>query len=301
MAGFRTVVIQSPCKLTYKDGFLIIRGDEVRTVHISELHTLILDTTMVTLTGYLICELMHEKVNILFCDEKRNPCGHILPCAGSHDTAARMMAQANWSDARKAALWQQIIQQKILNQAGVMQEVSVEAARQIAAFAESVTLGDATNREGHAAKVYFNRIFGKDFSRDLKSDRNAALNYGYSLLLSCFNKEVTARGYATQLGIHHRNAYNSFNLSCDLMEPFRFLVDEVVLHQGERTFDKEYKYELLDILNTEICHQQQKMYVSTAIARFVRNTTDYLDGQTEWIEGMMMHYEDASHESHRDV
>lgn len=61
MAGFRTVVIQSPCKLTYKDGFLIIRGDEVRTVHISELHTLILDTTMVTLTGYLICELMHER------------------------------------------------------------------------------------------------------------------------------------------------------------------------------------------------------------------------------------------------
>lgn len=301
MAGFRTVVIQSPCKLTYKDGFLIIRGDEVRTVHISELHTLILDTTMVTLTGYLICELMHEKVNVIFCDEKRNPCGQVLPYAGSHDTAARMMSQANWSDARKAALWQQIIQQKILNQAGVMQEVSVEAARQIAAFAETVTPGDATNREGHAAKVYFNRIFGKDFSRDLKSDRNAALNYGYSLLLSCFNKEVTARGYATQLGIHHRNAYNSFNLSCDLMEPFRFLVDEVVLHQGERTFDKEYKYELLDILNTEICYQQQKMYVSTAIARFVRNTTDYLDGQTEWTEGMMMHYEDASHESHRDV
>ncbi len=43
---------------------------------------------------------------------------------------------------------------------------------------------------------------------------------------------------------------------------------------------REYKYELLDILNTEICYQQQKMYVSTAIARFVRNTTDYLDGQT---------------------
>ena len=43
------------------------------------------------------------------------------------------------------------------------------------------------------------------------------------------------------------------------------------------------------------------MYVSTAIARFVRNTTDCLDGQTEWTEGMMMHYEDASHESHRDV
>ncbi len=141
---------------------------------------------MVTLTGYLICELMHEKVNVIFCDEKAESMRAGTPHAGSHDTAARMMSQANWSDARKAALWQQIIQQKILNQAGVMQEVSVEAARQIAAFAETVTPGDATNREGHAAKVYFNRIFGKDFSRDLKSDRNAALNYGYSLLLSCF-------------------------------------------------------------------------------------------------------------------
>lgn len=301
MAGFRTVVIQNPCKLTYKDGFLIIRGDEVRTIHLSELHTLILDTTMVTLTAYLISELMKEKISVIFCDEKRNPCGQVLPCDGSHDTAARMMSQAKWSDERKAFLWQKIIRQKILNQAGVIREVSAEAAKQIAAFSENVTLGDATNREGHAAKVYFNRIFGKDFSRDLKSDRNAALNYGYSLILSCFNKEITARGYATQLGIHHHNAYNAFNLASDLMEPFRFLVDEVVLHQEDRIFDKAYKYELLDILNAAVCYQHQSMFVNTAIARYVRNTTDYLDGHIEWSEGLMMHYEDASHESHCDV
>ena len=301
MAGFRTVVIQTPCKLNYKDEFLIIRGDEVRTVHLSEVHTLIVDTTMVTLTAYLISELMKEKISVIFCDEKRNPCGQVLPCDGSHDTAARMMSQAKWSDERKAFLWQAIIRQKILNQAGVIHEVSVEAANQIAAFSEDVTPGDATNREGHAAKVYFNRVYGKDFSRDLKSDRNAALNYGYSLILSCFNKEITARGYATQLGIHHRNAYNTFNLASDLMEPFRFLVDEVVLHQGERVFDKDYKYVLLDILNAEIRYQHQSMFVSTAIGRYVRNATDYLDGQAEWAEGMMMHYEDASHASHCDV
>ena len=301
MAGFRTVVIQTPCKLTYKDGFLIIRGDEVRTIHLSEIHTLILDTTMVTLTAYLISELMKEKISVIFCDEKRNPCGQVLPCNGSHDTAARMMDQAKWSDERKAFLWQKIIRQKILNQAEVIREVSEEAAEQIAAFSEAVTPGDATNREGHAAKVYFYRIYGKGFSRDLNSDRNAALNYGYSLILSCFNKEITARGYATQLGIHHRNAYNAFNLASDLMEPFRFLVDEVVLHQGERIFDKDYKYELLDMLNAEIHYQQQNMYLGTAIARYVRNATDYLDGHTEWAEGMMMHYEDASHASHCDV
>lgn len=301
MAGFRTVVIQHPCKLTYKDGFLIIRGDEVRTVHLSELHTLILDTTMVTLTAYLVCELMKGKVNLIFCNEKRLLCGQVLPFDGSHDSAARMMTQAKWSDERKAILWQAVIRQKILNQAGVMQAVSAEAAGQIAAFSESVTPGDATNREGHAAKVYFNRVYGESFSRDLKSDRNAALNYGYSLLLSCFSREITARGYATQLGIHHRNAYNPLNLASDLMEPFRFLVDKVVLRMGEHAFDQEYKHELLNILNTEMCYQRQTMFVSTAVARFVRNTTDYLDGLIEWSEGMIPRYEDASHESHCHV
>lgn len=297
MAGFRTVVIQSPCKLSFKDGFLILRGDEVKTVHLSEVHTLILDCTMTTLTGYLLCELMAAKVNVLLCDERRNPCGQLLPCYGSHDTSARMMAQAQWSDERKALLWQRIIRQKIINQARVMAQVSEAAARQIEDFAEDVTPGDATNREGHAAKVYFNRVYGDDFCRDLKCDRNAALNYGYSLLLSCFNKEIAARGYATQLGIHHRNSYNCFNLASDLMEPFRFLVDEIVLRQGDVPFTKEYKYQLLGLLNQGIRYHQQQTYLTTAINRFVRNATEYLDGRTEWTEEMMLHYEDASHES----
>lgn len=297
MAGFRTVVIQSPCKLSYKDGFLVIRGDEVKLVHLSELHTLVLDCTMATLTGYLLCELMAAKVNVLLCDERRNPCGQLLPCYGSHDTSARMMAQAQWTDERKALLWQQIIRQKIRNQAGVMAQVSQTAARQIADFAEEVTPGDATNREGHAAKVYFNRVYGDDFTRDLQCDRNAALNYGYSLLLSCFNKEIAARGYATQLGIHHRNSFNCFNLASDLMEPFRCLVDEIVLRQGDVPFSKEYRHQLLGVLGQSVLYRQQETHVSTAISCFVRFATDYLDGREEWTEGMMFRYEDACHAS----
>ena len=47
-----------------------------------------------------------------------------------------------------------------------------------------------TNREAHAAKVYFNSLFGKEFSRDDVNSINAALNYGYGILLSNFNKEL---------------------------------------------------------------------------------------------------------------
>ena len=88
-----------------------------------------------------------------------------------------------------------------------------------------VELLDASNREGHAAKVYFNALFGMDFTRSADISINAALNYGYSLLLSAFNREISANGYLTQLGIYHNNMFNHFNLACDFMEPYRVIVD----------------------------------------------------------------------------
>ena len=88
--------------------------------------------------------------------------------------------------------------------------------------------GDATNREGHAAKVYFNALFGMDFTRTAENSINAALNYGYSLLLSTCTREIAINGYITQLGLFHDNMFNPFNLAFDLMEPFRPLVDNLI-------------------------------------------------------------------------
>lgn len=198
-------------------------------------------------------------------------------------------------------MWQYVIRRKILNQASLMRGIDVEAAAMIYGFAQDVGPGDPTNREGHAAKVYFNRIFGPEFSRNMKSNRNAALNYGYAILLSAFNKEITARGYLTQLGIHHHSALNPFNLSSDLMEPFRAMIDRIVLDNGEREFGKEYKYTLLEVLNREINYENSSMSVTTAIARYVRKTTDYLSGKASLDESTVINVEGAADESDRHV
>ena len=299
--GFRTVVIQSPCKLSYKDGFLIVRGDEVRTIHISEIHTLIVETTMVTVTGYLLCELMKEKINVVFCDEKRSPVGELHPCYGSHDTAGRLAEQACWPGERKSLLWQSLVRQKIMHQGRLLEPIDSRAAEMIYTFAGNVEPDDETNREGHAAKVYFNRIFGSGFSRQLKSDKNAALDYGYSILLSLFNREIVARGYCTQLGIHHHNPFNQFNLASDLMEPFRILIDRIVLQQKDAVFDKAYKHILVGVLSTPVRYNNQNMLLTTAVTRFVRNTTEYLSGRIEWSESMVYCYEDTADATDCDV
>lgn len=299
--GFRTILIQSPCKLNYKDGFLILRGNDIKMIHISEIHTLILDSTMTTVTGYLLCELMKEKVNVIFCDEARNPIGELHPCYGSHDSSGRVLEQTKWTEERKAALWQSLIRCKINNQSRLLRMKDPAASNLLDSFANELLPGDKTNREGHAAKVYFNRIFGPEFTRNVKNDRNAALNYGYAILLSTFNKEITARGYITQLGIHHRNALNDFNLASDLMEPFRGLVDRTVYFKDDIPFDKEYKYRLLDVLNEDVRYENHNMTVTTAITKYVRNATDYLSGRIDWNESMVLNVEAETYASNDSV
>lgn len=102
-------------------------------------------------------------------------------------------------------------------------------------------LGDTSNREGFAAKVYFNSLFGQNFSRNLDSFTNSALNYGYSILMSAFARAIYSCGCITQLGIWHKGASNNFNFACDLMEPFRPVIDLEVIGCNFNSFGAEEK------------------------------------------------------------
>lgn len=114
-------------------------------------------------------------------------------------------------------------------------------------------------------------LFGTRFTRDDNCDINAALNYGYSLILSRFNQEITSSGYLTQLGFKHSSSTNPYNLSSDLMEPFRVLVDEVVYEHREDTFDNKFKIELLNILNKQVRIDNKQQYLVNAITVYVRS------------------------------
>ena len=136
---------------------------------------------------------------------------------------------------------------------------------------------DATNREGHAAKVYFNALFGLDFTRTEDNLNNAALNYGYSIILSAFTREVVANGYLTQLGLFHDNMFNQFNLASDLMEPFRILVDRKVIEMELVQLEHEEKMELVNVLNGEVQIDGKMQYVNNAIKIYCKSVFDALN------------------------
>ena len=201
--SWRTIIVSNTAKLDYQLGFMVVRGEETVKVHINEIEMLIVESTAVSFTAYLMNELIKNKVKVIFCDEKRNPSSELLPYYGSHDTSAKIRHQMEWTKENKAAIWTEIVTEKIRKQAELLQERHKSEADLLYQYIKEMAFGDETNREGHAAKVYFNALFGKDFSRTEECPLNAALNYGYSIILSLFTREVVANGYITQVGLFH--------------------------------------------------------------------------------------------------
>ena len=70
---------------------------------------------------------------------------------------------------------------------------------------------------------------------------------------------------------------NSFNLSCDLMEPFRALVDGVVASSFSGSLDREFKENLWRIPSIEVMYRDKKQYLSNAIKLYCRDVFDALE------------------------
>ena len=256
--AFRTIVVSSHCKLEYSLNYLVYKTtEEIKRINLDEIHTIIIESSMVSITSSLLIELINKKIKVIFCDEKKNPQSELIPYYGDHISSERIKEQINWPEEMKRLIWKEIIKEKIKNQSIVLNLVDKSVAEQLKQYIYQVEEGDISNREGHAAKVYFNNVFGNGFVRNSNDIRNVFLNYGYSILLSQFNKTIIAKGYLTQLGIHHKNATNPFNLSCDLMEPFRPIVDEMALTLKEENYKEQY-VQMLNML-VEIGGQKQTL------------------------------------------
>ena len=271
MSGYRNVVISSPCKLQYRGGYLEVRkeGDTVR-IHLGEISSVVLQTNQVFVSAYLLSELAKSKVSFVVSDEKCNPIGQYLPLYGAHNTSKKIAEQIEWTEPAKKRVWQRVVRDKIAHQSALLTARARERqGEQLCDIVPEVRSGDSTNREGHAARLYFGALFGQDFSRDKEIPLNAALNYGYAIILSAVSREIVARGYLTQVGICHRNEYNQFNLSCDLMEPFRPIVDRVVFDNFEGDFDRNFKLLLVDVLNRGIPYKGGSYRVGSVISLYV--------------------------------
>lgn len=282
--GWRTIVVNTHSKLAYKNNHLVYKSAaQNEMIHLSEIDVLLLETTDILITTMLIKRLVDENILILFCDDKRLPIGKLLPFYGRHDSSLQLGRQMNWTLERKGIVWTEIISQKILNQYQFLTQLEFqEKAAAITHLHNELEIFDPSNREGHAARIYFNTLFGNDFSRDSENTINAGLNYGYTLLMSVFAREIVKCGCMTQFGLKHANQFNDFNLASDLMEPFRPLVDQIVYANRNAEF-KVIKRCLFELFTNQYTYNSKTMFLTNIASDYTKKVVKVLNEQTERI------------------
>jgi CRISPR-associated endonuclease Cas1 subtype II len=276
--GWRTVVVSKPSKLDLRLGYMVVRDCESNIrVHISEISVLIIENTASSITTALLNELTKQKIKVIFCDEKQNPSSELVSYYGCHDSSLKFRSQLEWSDINKQTVWTAIVTQKIKMQAQNLEFFHLDEADMLYDYIDEIEFNDESNREGHAAKVYFNAMFGKKFSRSDECPINAMLNYGYSIILSCFNREIVCNGYSTMLGLFHNNMFNSFNFGCDIMEPFRPIVDRAVKNINPQKFETEEKRLVLSLLSMELCIDGKNQTLLNTMKIYAKSVFDAIE------------------------
>lgn len=268
--AFRTIIIKNRCKLEYSLNYLVCRGEEEKRVLIDEIEILIIQNTAVSLTCALLSALVEKKVKVIFCDPYANPQFELMPYYNNYSTYKKIMTQVNFDELTKQKIWARIVYEKIFNQSRVLSMVNVEAAKKLNGYLSEIENGDVSNREGHAAKVYFNALFGNNFYRgDSTNTINKYLNYGYSIIVSAINREIKMLGYLTEIGIHHIGETNAFNLTYDFVEPLRPLIDSLVVKK--KITEENFKNEFIELLYSKVYFKKNQMFLENALHLYVQS------------------------------
>ncbi|MFD1418983.1 type II CRISPR-associated endonuclease Cas1 [Companilactobacillus keshanensis] len=256
------------------DNLEIRKKDDKFYIPLSDITMVVLEGNKTSITTKLMSSLSQNNVGLVICDDKYLPVGIYLPYGQYHHYAKRVIKQACWTTEQKDLIWQSVIKQKMDNQIAFARWTGVEQERLelMEDLVSDLAVGDKTNREGHVAKVYFDSLYGKSFTRGDDNVINAAMNFGYAILRSCMARIVVGNGLVTMLGIFHKNEFNSFNLVDDLMEPYRPLMDYWINQNllGEKNYlSYESRLQIIEFMNQKIKIKGKKMSIDNSMQEFV--------------------------------
>lgn len=262
----RTLSFSRPCSLSLKNCQMVIRmkddPDFLRTIPVEDIGFVLLENQQITITMPLLNALADNNSSVIVCTDKMMPNAMLLNLNSNSVQGERYRHQVNASEPLKKNLWKQTVEAKIRNQAALLDKLDKDGS-QLKPYWQNVKSGDADNREGIAARIYWDVLFGDDFMRyRTGGSPNEMLNYGYTVLRAAAARSLMGTGLFPAFGIFHRNRYNAFPLADDIMEPYRPFVDEIVFDlyaNGERELNQNVKAEILKLL-----------YVDTAFDKVVR-------------------------------
>lgn len=236
----QTVTVRNPRHLSLRDKRLVIRekgpgshGDAVLAeIPLSDIWVVIIDSPQITMTSALVSEMNDAGIGVMYCGRDHMPNGLCLPL-GAHSRHAEIVEhQLAIPKPLRNRLWRRIVVSKILNQARAL-ELSggdISDVARVRGYAAEVHSNDRTHREAPAAADYFAAML--PFGTRREGPMAAPLDYGYAAVRAGIAQCAVSHGWLVSRGIHHHSADNAFNLVDDLIEPFRAVVDLLVVTEN---------------------------------------------------------------------
>ena len=178
-----------------------------------------------------------------------------------------------------------IVYNKVLNQKAALAKTrkkdsyTVDAIKQCDAALDTLPDIDEYNQlmglEGTVAKTYFSAYYQnqnwKGRHPRMKSDvLNVTLDIGYSILFNFMESFIRMFGFDLYVGVYHRLWFKRKSLVCDLMEPFRCIIDHATLLAFNRKQFSEKDFKLIKQeyhLKYENCADYYKVFYDELIAK----------------------------------
>lgn len=274
-------MITHPAKLSFRHNQLVVRQTDQSlsseseieyTIPLEDVSSIMLEDRRSIVTSALLGKLAEFHVVLYTCDEKHLPNG-ILLTYNQHSRGPKIMkAQLDMKRPLAKRLWQAIVRRKIENQAACLELCGCRGRQTLLALANRVESGDKSQMESHAARLYFQYLFGQGFRRGSEDFVNSAMNYGYALIRAQVARSLCAYGFQPSIGLQHHSELNNFNLADDLMEPYRPIVDYVVateLDVDAPFLSKAHKRRLMQILTQTILLETNEYNLTASIEAMV--------------------------------
>lgn len=282
MMGYRVIFLTNPARLYVKNQQLVIDNGDVFKVPLEDIECIAIDSMQITMNSYLLSRLSEYAITLYVTDKTHHPCGTFLPLLRHSRHLSVLKNQLEMTLPNKKKLWKQIVCQKIENQATVLKLCGIDEWKSIDVLKSMVKSGDPDNMEAVAASKYFKLLFGKNYTRTQDNFITPKLNYGYSILRSTISKYLVVYGYEPSLGIFHKSNLNSFNLSDDIIEPFRPIVDLYVKKFAlEDEIDTHTKASLANLLNCDLIIDNKLFACAKAIELTIKSLSSWYNDKNK--------------------
>lgn len=280
----------NPCRLSLRTQQMVVENretGEVRTVPIEDIGFVLVENQQAGFSIPLLNALSENNCAVVFCNAQYMPVSMLMNLESNTVQAETYKFQIEASLPLKKNLWKQLVEQKIANQAALMNEIG-EDGDKLKPLYLNVKSGDVDNREGVAAKIYWDSVFGNEFVRArYGGDPNPLLNYGYSILRAATARALMGSGLYPAFGLFHKNRYNAFPLADDMMEPYRPYVDYLVVEMvqsGQKTLTIDTKQRLLSVLFMDVRFDDLTRPLQMGLSITTASLVRCLRGETKRLE-----------------